>query len=46
MGNKNLRQARKAKNDEFYTQLSTIEDGQLVVPYMRILIRSKNVNYK
>lgn len=26
MGNKNLRQARKAKNDEFYTQLSTIEN--------------------
>lgn len=26
MGNKSLRQARKAKNDEFYTQLSTIED--------------------
>ena len=26
MGNKSLRQARKAKNDEFYTQLSTIEN--------------------
>lgn len=26
MGNKNLRQARKVKNDEFYTQLSTIEN--------------------
>ena len=25
MGNKSLRQARQAKNDEFYTQLSTIE---------------------
>jgi len=25
VGNKSLRQARKAKNDEFYTQLSTIE---------------------
>lgn len=26
MGNSNLKNARKAKNDEFYTQLSTIED--------------------
>lgn len=26
MGNKNLRRAQKAKNDEFYTQLSTIEN--------------------
>lgn len=26
MGNKSLRQAGKVKNDEFYTQLSTIED--------------------
>lgn len=26
MGNKNLRKAQKAKNDEFYTQLSTIEE--------------------
>lgn len=26
MGNKSLRQAKKEKNDEFYTQLSTIED--------------------
>lgn len=26
MGNKSLRQARQAKNDEFYTQLSTIEN--------------------
>lgn len=26
MGNSNLRESRKAKNDEFYTQLSTIEN--------------------
>ena len=40
MGNKTLTKARKAKNDEFYTQIETIE--QELVHYREQVFKSRS----